>query len=221
MNDFSQSIHVWNIFLPDICITPDECRPLLSGAELERAGKFSSLREANRFITGRGLLRKILGSCLNENPAALELIKSPQGKPLLMNGELNFNVSHSRDRMLIAVTAGRAVGIDIEFRREQMNVQEIAERWFTPAEQKFFAENSPAVFFDLWAKKEAYAKARSTGIFRELKKFSVPTGEAYYSPAVSADKRWFFQLLDIDPAYAAAVVAEAPAIEIKVLCLNQ
>ena len=216
MNEFSQSICVWNIFLPAVRIAPDDCRRLLSAGELERAGRFKNAGDANRFILGRGLLRTILGDGLNTAPAEIVLTTSPQGKPLLAGGELSFNVSHSRDRMLIAVTAERTVGIDIEFRRDNLSMKEIAERWFASAERDFFTHSkTPAdCFFELWAKKEAYAKARGTGIFQELRNFSVPTGEAPFSPAVCAAGKWFFQLLDIDPAYAAAVVSEAPVMPI-------
>ena len=214
MNDLSQSIEVWNVFLPAVCADADSCRSFLADGELERAAKFKNAGDAERFVLGRGLLRKILADYLNIAPAAVMLSRTPEGKPVLANGGLDFNVSHSRDRMLIAVTAGRAVGVDIEFRRDKLSMNDIVDRWFAPAEREFFRRSPADCFFELWAKKEAYAKARGTGIFQELKNVSVPVGEPPFAPAVDASGKWFFQMLNIDPEYAAAVVSVAPPVPV-------
>ncbi len=123
-----------------------------------------------------------------------------------------FNISHSRDRLLIAVTSGRAIGIDIEFRRSGINMNAIADRWFSPKERAFFQtlENPEKGFFDIWAKKEAYVKALGTGIFKELSSFTVALDNEPNVPSLGKTNEWFFQPLEIDPAYAAALVSEAP-----------
>ena len=217
METFKQSIEVWDIYLPDHHGDTDLCRNLLSGEELERAAKFIKPGDTDGFILGRGLLRRILAKCLNTKPSALQFTRNKQGKPFLVDGALEFNVSHSRDRLLIAVTAGRAVGVDIEFRRSGLNMESIAKRWFAPAEQKFFQslENPADGFFEIWAKKEAYVKALGLGIYKELNTFAVPTGEKPFSANIGSDARWFFQTLEIDSGYAAAVVSEAPPVPVN------
>ena len=217
METFKQSIEVWNIYLPDHYGDTVLCRNLLSREELERAAKFIKPGDTDGFILSRGLLRRILAECLNIEPSALQFSRNKQGKPFLADGTLEFNVSHSRDRLLIAVTAGRAVGIDIEFRRSGLNMESIAKRWFAPAEQKFFhsLENPSDGFFEIWAKKEAYVKALGLGIYKELNTFAVPTGEKPFSANISNDARWFFKTLEIDSGYAAAVVSEAPPVPVN------
>jgi 4'-phosphopantetheinyl transferase len=218
MGTFKKSIEVWNIHLPDHRDDTAHCRGLLTGEELDRAAKFRNPGDAEGFILGRGLLRRILAECLNTKPSALRFNRNAQGKPFLENGELEFNVSHSRDRQLIAVTAGRAVGIDIEFRRSGLNMNSIAKRWFAPAEQEFFKTlGTPADgFFEIWAKKEAYVKALGVGIYKDLNTFAVPVGEKPFFPNLGTDGRWFFQTLEIDSGYAAAVVSEAPPVPVNV-----
>ena len=217
METFKQSIEVWNIHLPGHQNDTALCRGLLTGEELARAAKFLKPADAEGFILGRGLLRRILADCLNIKPFELRFNRNAQGKPFLEDGNLDFNVSHSRDRLLIAVTAGRAVGVDIEFRRNGLNMASIAKRWFAPEEQEFFQtlEHPEDAFFEIWAKKEAYVKALGIGIYKDLNTFAVPTGEKPFSPILGTDGRWFFQTLEIDAGYAAAVVSEAPPVPVN------
>jgi len=228
METFKQSIEVWNIHLPDRRDDTALCRSLLTGEELERAAKFLKPSDAEGFILGRGLLRRILADCLSTDPAGLRFNRNAQGKPFLEGGELDFNVSHSRDRLLIAVTAGRAVGVDIEFRRGGLNMESIAKRWFAPEEQAFFQtlEHPEDGFFEIWAKKEAYVKALGVGIYKDLNTFAVPLGEKPFSPTLGTDGQWFFQTLEIcdangviDSGYAAAVASQAPPVPVHLRAL--
>ena len=217
MENFKTSIEIWNVHLPDHHGDTPLCRSLLTGEELARAAKFRRPADAEGFILCRGLLRRILADCLNTDPSALRFNRNSQGKPFLEDGTLDFNVSHSRDRLLVAVTAGRAVGVDIEFRRGGLSMQSIAKRWFAPEEQEFFQtlEKPEKGFFEIWAKKEAYVKALGLGIYKDLNTFAVPLGEKPFSANIGKDGQWFFQTLEIDPDYAAAVVSEAPPVPVS------
>lgn len=219
METLKKSIKVWNIHLPDHLGDTSFYRSLLTGEELARAAKFLKPADADGFILGRGLLRRILADCLNAEPAELRFNRNAQGKPFLEDGKLDFNVSHSRDRLLIAVTAGRAVGIDIEFRRGGLNMASIAKRWFAPAEQEFFQTlgKPEEGFFEIWAKKEAYVKALGIGIYKDLNTFAVPLGEKPFFPNIGKNGQWFFQTLEIDPDYAAAIVSEAPPVPVNLV----
>ncbi len=212
----SSTIDVWNIHLPGHAGRATECRSFLSPEETGRAAAFHRPADAARFVLCRGLLRRILGEALNTDPAAIRFERSENGKPFLPGSDLHFNVSHSRDRLLIAVTAGRAVGVDIEFRRAGVNMNAIAERWFSQQEQQFFqtVESPTQAFFDIWVQKEAFVKARGLGIFQGLNQFSVPLAASGGIPTPGKSGLWFFQPLEIDPAYAAALVCEAPAAEV-------
>lgn len=211
------SIDVWNIELSTVWNQLENYRKLLSADEQARAAQFIKPPDSERFILCRGLLRDTLARYLNSDPSDLCFSQNENGKPFLPKSGLSFNVSHSRNRLLIAITAGRAVGVDIEFRRNGVQMNSIAERWFSPDEKMFFqgSENPQEAFFDLWAKKEAYVKALGEGIFRELNSFTVPLDSAPDFPTIGKMDNWFFQTLEIDPAYAAAIVFEAPAIPVK------
>ena len=211
------AIDVWNIFLPDVHGELEPCTDLLTAPERARAERFIKREDAERFILCRGLRRRILADYLDRPPQELRFSRNENGKPFLEDSALSFNVSHSRDRLLIAVTAGRAVGVDIEFRRHGVAMDAIAQRWFAPEENRFFqcSENPHVGFFDIWAKKEAYVKAQGQGIFHELNSFSVPLASAPGFPSIGKNGEWFFQPLEIDPAYAAALVSEAPPVPVQ------
>ena len=213
----NNSIDLWSIHLPDYRNELEHFRSLLNGEEVERASKFFKPKDAERFVLCRGLLRRILGKALKREPSSISFNHNEHGKPFLPDTELEFNVSHSRDRLLVAVTAGRSVGVDIEFRRDGVAMNSIAKRWFSPDEQAFLqgSEKPKETFFDIWAEKEAYMKALGLGIFHDLNSFTVPLGKDPFLPMFGKNKEWFFQTLEIDPAYAAAIVSEAPSVPIQ------
>jgi 4'-phosphopantetheinyl transferase len=64
-------------------------------------------------------MRTILAAYLNTTPRELAFSYARKGKPELApdfsGARLRFNLAHSRDHALLAVTRGLSVGIDIEF----------------------------------------------------------------------------------------------------------
>jgi len=101
------SIDVWNIHLPDCQGKMDTCHALLSNEEKKRASRFLESQTAKNFILCRGFLRLILGRYLEADPCVLTFEKNENGKPFLANERLSFNISHSRERLLIAITCYR------------------------------------------------------------------------------------------------------------------
>lgn len=75
-------------------------------------------------------------------------------------GPLQFNLSRSNGLALYAATAGRDVGIDIEFTREDFAGLEIAERFFSSREVAALRALPPGeragAFFGCWTRRQAY-----------------------------------------------------------------
>ena len=208
------AIDLWSIKLHgDV----EKKRALLSPDELERADKLLKPLDTERFILGRGFMRTVLADYLDQDPATLQFDRNENGKPFLKSSGLEFNASHSRDHMLLAVTAGRAVGVDIEFHRENVKRDAIAKRWFSEEERAFLQplENQEAVFFEIWSKKEAYVKAQGLGIYFDLPSFTVPLGEEPGVPILGTNGDYFLQTLEISPDCSAAIVSAAPIVPIR------
>jgi 4'-phosphopantetheinyl transferase len=137
-------------------------------------------------------------------------VKGPRGKPALVGGEIEFNVSHSGGLVAVAVARGRAVGVDIERITKTPPRGRIAEHFFAPAEvaalRALPADEQTEAFFRCWTRKEAYLKARGDGLSVELASFAVSLDAD--PRAGMADAGWSFHTFTPAPGYAGAVVVE-------------
>lgn len=142
---------------------------LLSYEERDRANRFRFSRDRERFVVARATLREIVGRCLTIEPRDVAFRVNAYGKPFVDSDDesLRFNVSHSGDLALIAVTVGREVGVDIEFIDHQIDALGIARSVFSESEidelGKLKGTARTAAFFRGWTRKEAYLKAIGMG----------------------------------------------------------
>jgi 4'-phosphopantetheinyl transferase len=212
-------VHVWRASLDRPAA--DYSR-LLASDEQVRAERFRFERERRRFIVGRGTLRIVLGRYLNTPPEKIKFAYHANGKPSLPDGLLHtalcFNLSHSEEMLLLAVTYHRAVGIDLETIQPDLDVEHIAEQFFSPAERAELAAlpsgRRLASFFSGWTRKEAYLKARGEGMTYPLDRFSVSMD--CDKPAKLLDvkddprevSRWSFHTLAPAPGYIATLAVE-------------
>ncbi|HUP00119.1 MAG TPA: 4'-phosphopantetheinyl transferase superfamily protein [Gemmatimonadota bacterium] len=162
----ADEVHVWRAALDLGPAALERAVAVLSTDERRRAGRFRFAVHRDRFVASRAVLRSVLGDYLNLSPAAVPLIAGPAGKPVLPPGRragVEFNLTHSGDRVLIAVTRGRSIGIDLERMRRGMPIERLAGRFFTPREAAELravpAAVRPAAFFACWTRKEAVLKA--------------------------------------------------------------
>lgn len=152
---------------------------LLNADERARANRFYFSQHKRRYSTARATMRIILSRYLNSSPERLEFTYKPQGKPELVNTQkLQFNISHSGDLALLAVGKRYPIGVDIEYysarpyegiAKNLFSEQELSEYMKVPTALK------PAIFFHIWAQKEAFIKACGLGLYYPTKEFTVPT----------------------------------------------
>ena len=165
----------------------------LMPSEVARAERYRFEAPRRRFVAARGLLREILGGYLNLPPARMQFQTNAWGKPLLSQPQeaLQFNVAHTSDLLLVAVTADRAVGIDVETVRPVENLNALVARTFSSRERAAFRILPPSqqleAFYATWTRKEAYMKARGLGFHLPLGAFDV-TVVPGAPPQVLADR---------------------------------
>ncbi len=150
----------------------------LSGSELESANKKRDEVLSQRAIISRGFLRYILGHSLHMHPTAIPLELTAHGKPVLaydLKHRLNFNVAHSKEMLIVAVSETSQIGVDVEWIDPSKNLNQVANICLMPEETRFFAfhGNQPSVFFKIWTIKEAILKATGLGLAYPMNKFSV------------------------------------------------
>jgi 4'-phosphopantetheinyl transferase len=218
----SNMIHVWRASLDPPVRYIERLMCVLSDAEHVRARQFYFERDRKRFITGRGLLRIILGRYLAFSPHRLQFYYGVAGKPALSASQatqgIEFSVSHSHGLILYAVTCSGRIGIDVEHVRTIPNTDHIAQRSFSLREYAVFRalplEQRQAAFFYAWTRKEAYLKACGEGLSGELDRIDVSL--APFEPArrlsirddPQASSHWSLQELAPAPGYVAAVASE-------------
>jgi 4'-phosphopantetheinyl transferase len=172
-------VHVWFVNLAVDTHTVAELMASLPWTEQERAISFRSVSARTQFVVTRTSLRSILSAYLDVSPLHLRFIHGPQGKPALAGqwNWLHFNVSHSHDVALIAVTRCGEVGVDVERIRPFANDMGMAERYFSPRETELLrALTGPErceAFFHAWTRKEAFLKASGIGLSYGLERVEV------------------------------------------------
>ncbi len=218
--DLPGDVHVWRFATDRPPDELDQLHALMSDVERRRAARFRFDGDRSRFIARRGLLRVVLARYGECDPARITLELNAFGKPTLAGGDsrLQFNASHSDGVALVAVTVNRAVGIDIERHRADVDCLGVAASFFSPDEVETLRRaDTPtrrSMFFTLWSCKEAWVKARGLGLSFPLDRCRVRVGEG--EPRLLEDPgqpgehaRWSLTSLDVGPDFSAALVAAA------------
>ncbi len=173
-------IHVWRAIV-DVPLTRLQVyRETLSPDEQERAQRLKGSQHLRRFTAARGILRHILARYLRTSPREIRLESGPFGKPILPNSagrQLHFNLSHSHQWAVYAISRDLEVGIDLEKDRDSLDYAGLAERICSPEEFTVF-QNLPeaeqrAAFFRCWTRKEAFVKALGQGFSFPLQHVAV------------------------------------------------
>ncbi|MEQ1792683.1 MAG: 4'-phosphopantetheinyl transferase superfamily protein [Nitrospira sp.] len=167
-------VMVWSYSLDVSPAIRAQCRSWLSVDEADRARRFVSELTRQHYEVAHGGLRSILSQYTSQDPALLRFQSGPAGKPALQeegdspSAEIGFNLTHSHGRCLVAVAAGRQVGIDVELIRQDVECEKLAARFFAPAERRAVAgqerSQQAAAFFRHWVAKEAYLKLKGVGL---------------------------------------------------------
>ncbi len=165
-------------------------RSELSALERARADRFAHARHRRRYTVAQSLLRRALGRFVGKAPTEIRFRRGPRGKPFLEGGP-SFNLSHSGERAIVAVTRSGRLGVDVEETRAVRWMLRIAERRFAPDERRRLLDapegKRTETFLRLWTAKEALAKALGVGLGVPFRSFSIdPAAGAAGRPTRSA-----------------------------------
>jgi 4'-phosphopantetheinyl transferase len=215
-------VHVWAASLDQPVASERALESLLSLQELNRAERFRSDRDRRRYVVAHGILRRVLASYRQADPKALRFTIGKNGKPALSDESgptaLRFNLSHTEDMTLIALTLGRELGVDVECVRPISELDSIVEIYFTSRERDMLRTMDDTArrdaFYRCWTRKESYAKATGGDLSVALRGFdSMLSSAPADRPALDAPREpsgW--NLHDLLPAdgYVGAVAINGP-----------
>jgi 4'-phosphopantetheinyl transferase len=166
--------HVWlsDPLEPPAAPSPPPSRGLLSPDEWRRLARIRHSGTRGLFFTGRVLLRSALSHYAAVEPSDWAFRETDLGRPEVAGPAgappLRFNLSHAPGLVACLVTREIDCGLDVESLDRPVDAVGIAEHSFSAAEAeelRDLAEPELTLrFFSYWTLKEAYLKARGTGI---------------------------------------------------------
>lgn len=176
-------VHLWICFLDDPRLAGllDDCRRLLTPDELAQTSRFHFEADRHRHLITRALLRCTLSRYMAVEPTAWRFELSDHGRPRIASVHalpvrLDFNISHTRSLVIVAVSARDGLGVDTENLAQRKNLLHLAEHCFADAEKAALNALPPseqhARFFEHWTLKESYIKARGLGLSIPLDQFA-------------------------------------------------
>ena len=173
----SHEVHIWSASLLEGKNNADYFYSILSEDECGRANSFIFPKDQRRFIITRGILRNLLSNYLGQMPESIEIIYGFWGKPCLSEDKsLHFNVSHSGDYALYAVSRSYEVGIDLEYMDNKLELEDMSPHIFSAAEltdwKKLDPEERVNAFYKRWVSREAFLKASGKGWFEDKKELA-------------------------------------------------
>lgn len=174
-------VHLWVVKLSDFTSTEQSLLALLHPDETERAMRLHFALHRQRFIIARGLLRKTLNLYTGIEPEKITFNFGRDGKPYLQDNTFNlqFNISHSDDFAVFALTIQQEIGVDIEKMAPSFK-KEVAKRFFSQQEyiqlMALSTKERNEGFYQIWTKREAIIKALGEGLFTSVADFSVTLG---------------------------------------------
>lgn len=210
-------VHVWAVRLSHRWSEVSLFEELLSEDEKTRAGRFRFDRDRQQYRITHGLLRILVGQYLASHPATVQFSENEYGKPAVTEGNLAFNISHSRGAGLMAFTRGRDIGVDLEWMNCRIATDQLAKYAFSEWEYDQYAAVSDdqkyLAFYNCWTRKEAFVKALGKGLAMPLGSFDVSVQPGHDTRLVRIEggaiecQQWTMHSLTPFPGYAGTVLA--------------
>lgn len=205
-------VHIWQMNLNDAMW--DMLPAVLSRDEQEKSECFRSLVLQQHYRRCRSALRVLLARYTGQHAADIVFRYGPFGKPELADQEWNFNLSHSENLALIAISP-HPIGIDLEFMgRPGIDFAGLVTLVCHPCEKaamELLPETEQRkLFYRFWVQKEAYCKALGVGLQHPLctlrfDALSSPAIAQVHNGQVDNTTPYFVYGLSVQADYTASV----------------
>jgi 4'-phosphopantetheinyl transferase len=199
-------VDVWSLRFADVASSHERLERGLDEGERTRAQRFATEELRRRWAIGRGVLREILAGYLGIAAQDVPIVSrpcavcgEPHGKPALAPPAdgVQFNLSHTTERLLVAVAQGREAGVDAEPAGRASRVAATASSWLAGPEatavERLPSPEREQALLRLWTLKEAYLKAVGVGLNADLREVLVgldPRPVLQAAPGEQHPERW-------------------------------
>ena len=203
---------------------------VLDEAEQTQARKFKNALLHKRYVEVHGRLRNTLAQMLKQPPEKISIKKAGHGKPYLADHpELAFNISHSVDRLMIAIGRNSQLGVDIEICKERFNLSGLVDKCFAEEEASYWTKlpetQKNQAFYRFWTRKEAFVKATGHGIALGLNECVInpenPTEFLRIPDLCGQASAWHLQDIDLEKGICGALVADKKFTCIRIMDFSE
>lgn len=153
---------------------------LLSSSESDTYYSFNYLEQRKSFLIAKALIRNVLSHYVEKPIESWDIRYSVLGKPYVAcpDKNLNFNISHTQNLVVCAISTSHNIGVDIEYIDEDRDVINISKKCFSKDEIKTIQGISDRhlqlkKFYEVWTLNEAFVKASGRGMEIPVDDFSV------------------------------------------------
>lgn len=203
---------------------------VLDEAEQIQARKFKNFLLHKRYVEVHGRLRNLLAKTLNQLPEKIRIKKAEHGKPYLADHpDLTFNLSHSADRLMIAVGWNCQLGVDIEFCKQRMNLTGLVKKCLAEEEVVYWTQlpedEKSLEFYRFWTRKEAFVKATGHGIALGLNNCVInpkkPAEFLRVPDSCGKASDWHVLDMDLGAGICSALVTDKAFAEVRLMDLSE
>lgn len=184
---------------------------------LKQAARYQQVSDQLRCMLGKWLLKQALSREEGQTEGMLEQIRLDQYKRPYLEGSIDFNISHSGNYAVCALSQESRLGIDIEeikaINLEDFKLSLSEKDWETIKN----SDEMEQTFFKIWTRKEAVTKANGKGLGIPFDQIDI------YGPQVSCEgKSWNTHYLDMDRQYIACLACEGEkSIQVEEIKLSE
>ncbi|SFD32827.1 4'-phosphopantetheinyl transferase family protein [Pseudoalteromonas denitrificans] len=177
-------IHLWYVYpnkIKQIDLL-NAYHALLTPDETQKQQRYKFEKDRHSALITRAFVRDLLSQYVQIKPESWRFEKGEYDKPEIKDPPLplRFNLSHTDELIICAVTLQDDIGCDVENMTRDNDVLGIADRFFSKKEsEELFSlplTQQRNRFFDYWTLKESYIKAWGLGLSIPLKDFSFDIG---------------------------------------------
>jgi 4'-phosphopantetheinyl transferase len=169
--------------------------PRFSKEYQEKVLRFHRWQDAQLSLIGRLLLMCGMKD-LDKKVAYFQLEYTDYSKPFFSNLDLKFNISHSGNLVICALSETFDIGIDVELMKdikiENFSNQMTVYEWGKVMQ----ASCQKTTFYEYWTQKEAVVKAHGKGLSIPLKSFEIQNdtvildNDNFYTKKIELDAQY-------------------------------
>ena len=186
LKDVYSDIKLFKIELSQYYNSTEILLKALTLEEVKRAQRYHQLKDSNRFIICRALLKYLIAEEKGLDISQIHFEKQANHKPYFSSDRsLFFNVSHAGDFAVIAI-GNCELGIDVEQIDTNFKYADILSSVFSVEEINFINHSQYIrhTFYKFWTRKEAIVKATGKGIDEEFVNIPVSDGSHFVSSSL-------------------------------------